>query len=100
MIKDYQITFDDFINNNGFSAKYFFSHMLFFVKNKPDWLNVSLFRYKLVLQFNNKIFTLRPHYNGKSNKFVSVLDGRHELLVIKHLVTPQHMFHIVLTLFK
>lgn len=102
MQKDYEIDLKTFYENNGFSAKYFVQHMQYFVTNhKKLFISFTLYRNKIVLfDASGSKLTLRPHYNGKSNRYASIIRNRTEIATLHYKISPEVFMQVVQSAFK
>lgn len=86
--RDYRVTLEDYMGNHGFSSSYFFEHFQYFMKNKPEWIQVDIYRYKIRLINVNtdKIKIMKVHWDGRSKKYASMLDrsGRNEVFTVRY----------------
>lgn len=100
MPRDYKISHITFFENNGFSAKYFVEHMRYFINNYAQYshINFDIYRYKMVLKNKNTNteITLRPHYNGHSRKYVTLLRNNSILATLRFDLAPCILTQIVL----
>lgn len=101
---DKPITIEEYIANKGYSSKYFFQHFLYFAKHKPEWVDMRVYRHKIRL-INTKTKSevlVKVHWNGKSKKYVTILDkrGRKELVTFHCSLDPGAMTNMAISFLK
>ena len=102
MAVDSRVTSADFIANKGYSAKHFFNHATYMLANKPNSLDIDIWRYKVVLTNtkSNKKLILKCHYKGRTNRHVTALEyeTRKELLTMTNNISPDVFMKVLLQL--
>ena len=101
-MKDYIISDDLFFKNNGFSCKYFLEHFKYFINNKSPHIKYTLFRKKAVFTSakNNINLTIKPHFNDTTSKYITILNNKKILAIIKNDITPLSLTLFINSIFN
>lgn len=97
--RDYKVTVDEFFANGGYSGKHFLEHFKYFLENrKKDDIEFQLFRRKLVLwraKSPDMKLTMKPHYDGRSRKYATLLRRNTELFTVRCDAPPELLISAV-----
>jgi hypothetical protein len=94
---DYKITKEDFVDNGGYSAKYFLPHMIHFLNNKPNDITIDMYRYKMFISGPKSKIVLKCHYKKRSNKYGTILTPSYsEICTIKYTIPPHITTNLIL----
>lgn len=105
MTRDYKVTFEDFVSNNGYSGKHFFNHVKRLLEKCKDitGFNMQLYRYKAVVENTekDKKYVIKVHWNGHSPKYATLLTKTNkEVLTIHHTVPVDNVIDIIISLLE
>jgi hypothetical protein len=101
MPKDFKVELLDFIKHNGFSGKYFLSHVQFLHSwihtHKNQAVKYTLYRFKMVLEGNGRKLIVRPHALGHSNRYATLFNEHgKELCTFRFDLSSEIIFSIIL----
>jgi len=101
-MKDYIISDDIFLKNNGFSCKYFIEHFKYFINNKLPDIKYTLFRKKAVFtsEKNNINLIIKPHFKDTTSKYITILNNKKILAIIKKDITPLSLTLFINSIFS
>lgn len=103
-MKDYKISLDDYLSNGGYSSKHFLEHFKYFIANMPEGVQMNMYRTKLILTNtkNSKTIIIQVHWNGKSNKYLTVLNKRKttELATLRCNIPHETLRGVVLSILQ
>lgn len=103
-MRDHRITVDEYFKNNGYSSHHFIKHFKYFYKNMPKWLEMKVYRSKIkLLNINNrKQVILHVHFNGRSDKYMTILNksGTNELATMRCDLSPNILRNVTLSFLR
>lgn len=93
-MKDYEISLDEFMANEGYSCKNFLEHMKYFVKQaKKLNIHYTLYRYKMIVE--NK-YIAKVHDHKHSRRYVTLYDQQNkEVFTARNDITPKLLFQML-----
>jgi len=97
MKRDYKVDISEFLANNGFSGKYFVEHVKYMhsIVNRNSDIKYNLYRYKIVIERGKRKLVVKPHANGRSNKYATIFTGSTELFTFRYDLNPRIVMQVL-----